>query len=360
MKIKRESIDKNRISRNGIPEDALFLDIETTGLSPRNAFIYMMGMVYFDEGTPCFESITAECAAQEEELLIRFTEILKRSGFLIHYNGDKFDLPFIGSRARAYGMDVELSGYPGIDLYKQVKPLKSILGLPGCKQKDIERFLGVDREDKYSGKELINVYKQYSETRDEALYSLLYQHNHDDVTGMLDILPILAYNDIFEGKVDIGDIKRSSYTDTHGIPAEELLINLKFHSPLPSTLCINSNGIYLTAKGDTGTLKLPVYNGELKYFYDDPREYYYLPGEDMAVHKSVAQYVDKEYRRQAKPSNCYTRKTGVFLPEHTAVFTPVFMKEYNSVPLFFELTEDFDLDSPKFRDYLIGILQQLR
>ena len=39
-----------------------------------------------------------------------------------------------------------------------------------------------------------------------------------------------------------------------------------------------------------------IYQGELKHFYPNYREYYYLPHEDRAIHKSVALYVDRNFR----------------------------------------------------------------
>lgn len=360
MRTYTESLDASIIRYPDIPDNALFLDIETTGLTPRSAFIYMIGLIYYKGGVPVFESITAECASDEEALLIRFTEVLNSTGFLIHYNGDRFDLPFIEARGRAYGMDIDLCGHDGIDLYKIARPLKNIFGLASCKQKDIERFLGIDREDKYSGKELIDVYKQFTDSRDDELYKLLYQHNHDDVTGMTDILPILAYRDLFDGGFDTGDIKRNTYTSMDGDDCEELIIELILNTPLPAPLSVNSSGIYLTARGSTATLKLPILNGRLKFFYDNPKEYYYLPREDMAVHKSVAQYVDKEYREQARPYNCYTAKEGTFLPEWSPVCTPVFRQEYDSAILYFELTDEFLSDSESVRRYLMSLVERMR
>ena len=38
----------------------------------------------------------------------------------------------------------------------------------------------------------------------------------------------------------------------------------------------------------------------LKYFYDNYKDYFYLPKEDTAIHKSVATYVDKDFRQKAK------------------------------------------------------------
>lgn len=48
-----------------------------------------------------------------------------------------------------------------LDIFKELSPIKPLLRLENYKQKSIEAFLGIDREDKYSGGELINVYYEY-------------------------------------------------------------------------------------------------------------------------------------------------------------------------------------------------------
>lgn len=66
------------------------------------------------------------------------------------------------------------------------------------KQKSIEQFLGVHREDKYNGGQLIDVYREYLHTHEKFLFDLLILHNADDLRGMPSILPILNYADLFE------------------------------------------------------------------------------------------------------------------------------------------------------------------
>ena len=41
------------------------------------------------------------------------------------------------------------------------------------KQKSIEQFLGVHREDKYNGGQLIDVYREYLHTHEKFLFDLL-------------------------------------------------------------------------------------------------------------------------------------------------------------------------------------------
>ena len=80
----------------------------------------------------------------------------------------------------------------------------------------------------------------------------------------------------------------------------------------------------------TVTDKDPYENISSNVFYSNYKDYYYLPEEDQAIHKSVAEFVDRAYRMQASASNCYTRKPGQFLREWDLVFTPFFKKEYKS------------------------------
>ena len=84
------------------------------------------------------------------------------------------------------------------------------------KQKSIEQFLGVHREDKYNGGQLIEVYRDYLHTHEKSLFDLLILHNADDLRGMPSILPILNYADLFESDFTLCSHKLYSYTDEAG------------------------------------------------------------------------------------------------------------------------------------------------
>ena len=65
----------------------------------------------------------------------------------------------------------------------------------------------------------------------------------------------------------------------------------------------------------------------------------------MAIHKSVAQFVDKEHRTKAKKDNCYTKKTGIFAKEFSEIFKPAFKEEYNSKEFYFEINDYINTNS---------------
>ena len=97
--------------------------------------------------------------------------------------------------------------------------------------------------------------------------------------------------------------------------ARELLLEIRFRDrSFAAPLFLHRDGIYLWACGDQGRLRAPIAEEELKYFYPNPEDYYYLPMEDEAIHKSVSSFVERSHRVQATVSNCYTRRRGDFLP----------------------------------------------
>ena len=83
------------------------------------------------------------------------------------------------------------------------------------------------------------------------------------------------------------------------------------------------------------------------------------PEEDIALHKAVAGFVDKNHRKQAKASNCYTRKESAYLPQWDILFTPIFKQSYEDTLCYFELTEEMKKQPEIFRQYALHILDMI-
>ncbi|MDE6063155.1 MAG: ribonuclease H-like domain-containing protein, partial [Lachnospiraceae bacterium] len=245
------------------------------------------------------------------------------------------------------------------DLYKRISPYKFFVKLPNCKQKTIEQYLGYEREDAYTGSELAGVYQEYVQNPTELAKDSLLLHNQEDLLGMFRILPILAYYDIFNKPVKVKKVQASSYTDYTGRRRQELIMKLALPTPLPVPVSSSANGCYFKGEGDTASLRVPIVEEELKYFYANYKDYYYLPEEDIALHKSVAGFVDKAHRIQASAATCYTRKYSQYLPQWEPLFTPFFKRDYKSKELFFELTDELKKDKPAFHLYAGHVLDIL-
>ena len=337
-------------------ERVLFLDIETTGFTARSSYLYLIGCAYHLAGKWRTIQWMAENYGQEEEILKAFFDFAKHYRFLIHYNGNNFDLPFITQKCTQYSLPYSFENFQGIDLYRRISPYKFFLRLPNCKQKTLEQFLGINRKDVFTGGELIGIYHDYVKNPSEFSENALFLHNADDLRGMLETLPILAYYDLFNHPVRAKKVQANTYRDVNGGVRKELLITLVLDQPLPKPLLTSANDCFFRGEGTQATLKIPIYEEELKYFYSNFHDYYYLPDEDVALHKSVASFVEKDHRVPASPANCYTRKFSSYLPQWSVLFEPFFKRDYKSSELFFELTDEMKRDRRAFSEYASHVL----
>ena len=130
-------------------------------------------------------------------------------------------------------------------------------------------------------------------------------------------------------------------------------------SPLPVPASATSGRCYFAGAAGQGMLRVPLIEEELKYFYANYKEYYYLPDEDVALHKSVAKFADHANRVPATASTCYTRKRSRFLPEWDALVMPFFKRDYDSKDLFFELTDERKTDREMFSTYVTHVLNHM-
>lgn len=342
MKTITQTIDIN-INNQLCIKDNLFFDIETTGFSRTGCFCYLIGVSFTDGRHFTVIQWLAEGASDEPLLIHKFCELAENFSSIIHFNGDNFDIPFLTKRAAIHNIPLNLDNMRSIDLFKHAKGLKSILRLESYNQTSVEHFLGIHRNDTYTGGELIKVYKEYIKNdqlpaKHTESEKLLLLHNFEDICGLIKISSIVSYNNIINKHISYKDIE---YTPAYDIADEAkqsdnisstAYITLSFSLPeeLPVSVLLKDEYYVLRAEHSTLKLRLPVITGILKYFYPNYKDYYYLPYEDTAMHKSIAAYVDSECRIKATKETCYTKKHGTFImiPSYSGDMT-VFKKDYN-------------------------------
>ena len=332
--------------------NTVLFDIETTGLSPRRSHLYLIGAVGFIRGQWTLRQWLAQKPSEEPALLRAFDDFLSVTGaeVLVHYNGDSFDLPYLRSKYAFYGMACPDGSLQSLDLYRLLRPYRKILGLSSLKQKDAENCVGLNRMDTMSGAELIGVYQDYLRTVSPSGLRLLLLHNHDDLLGLAGILPLLALRGLFEGEFQAG----------RTVPAEGAAeIRLSLSKPLPVSLNLSSDLCRLQADKDAGSaLLLPVCRqGVLLHFFPDYKNYYYLPAEDQAIHKSVAAFVDRGHRTRATAATCYQKASGLFLPQPAEIITPVFRRSYDDRTLWFRLDQENPPGPEQMHAYARAMLQ---
>ena len=104
---------------------------------------------------------------------------------------------------------------------------------------------------------------------------------------------------------------------------------------------------------------LRPFSGSMYHFFPDYRNYYYLPEEDTAIHKSVASFVAASHREKAKAQSCYVKKQGTFLPLAGESKLPAFQRYYKDPVLWFEYIPDEKPDSAAFSEYIHRLIRDL-
>ena len=352
-------IKQDNLTDKLFDERSIFFDIETTGFSPSRASVYMIGCARKRGKYICVDQFFAENPSEEKIVINAFIEILKQYNTIISFNGIGFDIPFLKAKCDLYNIEESFKDYSYLDIFKAVSDIKPILNLENYKQKTIEKFLNIKRNDLYSGGELINVYYDYIKSKDDEQLDILLLHNFEDVVGMMDLLPVLSYLELLHGQYSIKETAIKPYLSVDGTEKSELYIFLENDFTLPQKISCRHDSFYINFNHDTTIIRVPIFEGELKYFYSNYKEYYYLPNEDIAIHKSVAQFVDKNYKEKCRAYNCYNRKNGKFVFQYSSIMNPEFKKDYKDKCSYFELTDDFCQSDVMIRRYVDHILNHI-
>lgn len=345
------------------PAGALFIDIETTGLKKETTSLYLIGCgQYTDEGflTRLFFADTHE---EEEDVLISFLDYMKDFTHLLHFNGTKFDIPYLQYKFKRYGISDPFTKIAQVDIYKLCKPLRYLLFPESMRQKAIESFLGISREDMYGGGELIEVYKDFEITGSDDDLKLLVTHNREDVLGMHLILPILYYLDLQDMSLSFEDYTINEYRDYKDSLREEVIFNYTTDVAFPISFTAKTDTMYVRASADNKkiSIRLPIYDQDMYIFFDNYRDYCYIPDEDRAILRTVACALPKDRYKKATKETCYQRFSGRCIKQPHAIFKPVLKTCYKDKKMYFRFPEDFNKEAAEeFGRSLINVFFKTR
>ena len=211
-------------------------------------------------------------------------------------------------------------------------------------------------------------------SKNEDLLHNLLLHNEDDLLGMKYLLPLFSYRQIFLEDITLQRIAPANKVFERGNGS--IAISCRLPLPLPQPLEVSTPiGDLFSDKKDLSilTITLPFVEDVLKHFYKDYHNYYYLPKEERAIHKSVGCYVERQYRRAAKASTCYVKKDGIFLPlpkaqKHFGIqienypyekTCPLYKREYKELRWFAEFDDVFSEKNTGISVYLRDIINEL-
>lgn len=291
--VKNLSNHRDELSENNL----IFYDIETTGLSRKTSFVYLIGAVRSENGQWVLYQWLAGNESEEPLILKEFLEFLSDVKCTVHYNGNRFDQPYLEERLKKYGMDSPFEKIWSIDVYQLLKPCQNLFKLENMKQPEVEKFVGICDREYCDGGMCIRHYKSYVKKCDKRDAEVVLGHNYEDLLGLGKIFGLLVFCSLYEGNCN--PIECS-------VRENDMILVFEIPGTAPVSVSCGTTEFYLTVSGNTGRLLVHLREGRLRQYYPNYKEYDYLLKEDTAIPKSLSCYMDKSLRRPAKPETCYT------------------------------------------------------
>jgi len=167
------------------PEDVLFLDLETTGLT--GTPLFLIGTMVWEDGGLVVRQYFARTYAEERAVLSLFFDRAATKKLLVSFNGKTFDLPYV--RVRAAANALACAEPPGhLDLLHVSRRIWRGR-LPDCKLQTLERHVcGRMRFGDLPGAEIPRAYHDYVRTGDAREMVDCLRHNLLDLVTLADLM----------------------------------------------------------------------------------------------------------------------------------------------------------------------------
>ena len=171
------------------PEDLLFLDVETCGLS--SAAIFLIGTMSCRRKQLVFEQFFARDYAEEAAILQAFAGRYAEAGVLVTFNGKAFDMNMIRERAAYHGVNLPDREPPHLDLLHESR--RRWRGrLPNCRLQTLEQCLcGRHRTADIPSHAIPDAYHRFVDTKDARKIGDILRHNMLDMLTMAELVCLL-------------------------------------------------------------------------------------------------------------------------------------------------------------------------
>lgn len=189
------SLDLGRLDRicGGVgqvqisPEEVLFLDLETTGLSLGvGTWVFLAGFGFFENGKYHTRQLFLRNFEEERALLYRAGRLMERFRSVVTFNGKRFDLPLLEARLALHGQEDSISRLRHWDLLYPAKRLWKER-LEDCRLDTVEEArLGVCREGRdIRGDRIPEGYLRFIHFGDGTFLRAIVHHNAADLLTLL-------------------------------------------------------------------------------------------------------------------------------------------------------------------------------
>ena len=290
------NFDKEFVTFFTKKKTVLFFHILTTGTYWRTSKITGLQILEIQDfaNAPfeikCWNTETEE---DEYELLVMLSSYIQESDCVIGYNSTSFHLPYLKNKYKAYGLTDPFSHTEHMDLLKLCKPTGAALSI-SMKLSDLRLYFKLD-------------------------------DNEPELKVIVYTLQLLKYKQFFFGDFSVTSVEK----DTDCIYAK-INTNIKYLEPLH----LNHDAFYLMLEEHSCKVMIRLFDGALRVYYPNYKDYYYLASEDMIIHKSMCSGISKDKLIKATCENCYQKivpPKEVSIPYLTKYLTMLFQYFYNTL-----------------------------
>lgn len=175
------------------PEDILFLDTETTGLSGGAGTVaFQVGVGYFAPTGFVVEQLLMHDYSEEASMLKILSGLMKRFSVLCTFNGRTFDVPLLKSRFLMNRMPDDAFPAAHADVLHPARRMWK-LRLKQCTLGRLEeQLLNVTREIDLPGAQVPQTYFQYLKDGNFAPLERILEHNKQDVVSLAQLFYFLC------------------------------------------------------------------------------------------------------------------------------------------------------------------------
>jgi len=200
-----------------LENNRLFLDIETTGLSPvDNEIVIINYASYFnDKKCKIVQLISQDIQNDEKTLINQFITDTLGSKILLTFNGDEFEEKFLSEKMKKYKMDFK---FDFSSLKSNIRHFGKYLKISSFSRENIENYFNISKERYYDIHKIVKSMKKESIVSDDLI-----EHSKEEIKTLIEMY--LAFDKIKKGKKAIikGD---SFYLDDFDIVGD--IVNLQF------------------------------------------------------------------------------------------------------------------------------------
>jgi uncharacterized protein YprB with RNaseH-like and TPR domain len=176
----------SRLSPWGAASPPCFLDLETTGLAGgTGTYAFLAGIGTLEGNAVRVRQLFLATPSREAEWLDALDRFVPPEAGFVTYNGRRFDLPLLQTRAILARKSAFRPGSPHLDLLWIARSLWRCR-LPSCRLAEVERsILGVQRESEdVPGWQIPSLYADFLRSRDAAPLAGVFLHNRLDILSL--------------------------------------------------------------------------------------------------------------------------------------------------------------------------------